>query len=202
MYVLLCRRGGNSFFFYLSRLSGWGCGNSTYIRQMNKRKSLSSCAAGTCTMKSVFCHLQTVNCCTHTVYGVHKARILKWFAFPFSSGPHFIRTLHRDPSILGGPAQHGSRTGKPGMLRSMMLQRVRQDLETEQQLVILGLPWWLGGKELTCQCRRQKFYLWVRKIPWRRKWKPSPVFLPGKPHGQKSLAGYCPWGHKESWLSD
>ena len=108
MYVLLCRRGGNSFFFYLSRLSGWGCGNSTYIRQMNKRKSLSSCAAGTCTMKSVFCHLQTVNCCTHTVYGVHKARILKWFAFPFSSGPHFIRTLHRDPSILGGPAQHGS----------------------------------------------------------------------------------------------
>ena len=60
MYILLCRRGGNSFFFYLSRLSGWGCGNSTYIRQMNKRKSLSSCAAGTCTMKSVCCHLQTV----------------------------------------------------------------------------------------------------------------------------------------------
>ena len=38
----------------------------------------------------------------------------------------------------------------------------------------------------------------VRKIPWRRKWQPTPVFLPGKSHGQKSLAGYCPWGHKES----
>ena len=42
------------------------------------------------------------------------------------------------------------------------------------------------------------FYLWVRKIPWRRKWQPTPVFLPGKSHGQRSLAGYSPWGHKES----
>ena len=38
---------------------------------------------------------------------------------------------------------------------------------------------------------------WVVKILWRRKWQPTPVFLPGKPHGQ-SLAGYSPWGHKES----
>ena len=35
-------------------------------------------------------------------------------------------------------------------------------------------------------------------IYWRRKWQPSPVFLPGKFHGQKSLVGYSPWGHKES----
>ena len=40
----------------------------------------------------------------HTVYGVLKARILKWFAIPFSSGPHFVRTLHHDPPILGGMA--------------------------------------------------------------------------------------------------
>ena len=39
---------------------------------------------------------------------VLKARILKWFAIPFSSGPHFVITLHYDPSILGGPTQHGS----------------------------------------------------------------------------------------------
>ena len=36
----------------------------------------------------------------------------------------------------------------------------------------------------------------VRKIPWRRKWQPTPVFLPGKSHGQRSLVGYSPWGHK------
>ena len=43
----------------------------------------------------------------HTVYGVIKARILKWFAIPFSSGPHSVRPLHHDPSILGGPTRHG-----------------------------------------------------------------------------------------------
>ena len=41
---------------------------------------------------------------------------------------------------------------------------------------------------------------WVGKIPWRRKWQPAPVFLPGESHGQRSLAGYSLWGqgHKES----
>ena len=37
----------------------------------------------------------------------------------------------------------------------------------------------------------------VRKIPWSRKWQPTPVFLPGESHGQKSLAGHSPWGQKE-----
>ena len=43
-----------------------------------------------------------------TVNGLLKARILKWFAILFSSGPGFVITLHYDPSILGGPAQHSS----------------------------------------------------------------------------------------------
>ena len=43
----------------------------------------------------------------HTVDGVLKARILKWFAIPFFSGPHSVRPLHHDPSILGGPTRHG-----------------------------------------------------------------------------------------------
>ena len=50
-----------------------------------------------------------------------------------------------------------------------------------------------SGKEPACQCRRYKrlgFDPWVRKFPWRRKWQPSPVFLPGESHGQ--LAGYSP----------
>ena len=44
----------------------------------------------------------------HIVYGVLKARILKWFAIPLSSVPHFVRTLQCDPSVLGGPTWHGS----------------------------------------------------------------------------------------------
>ena len=62
------------------------------------------------------------------------------------------------------------------------------------------LPRWLSGKESTCQCRRchkRQFNPWVGKIPWRKKWHLTPVFLPGKFHGQKSLAGYNPKGRKE-----
>ena len=42
------------------------------------------------------------------------------------------------------------------------------------------------------------FNFWVRKILWSRKWQPTPVFLPGKSHGKRTLTGYSPWGHKES----
>ena len=64
-----------------------------------------------------------------------------------------------------------------------------------------GLPRCQSGKESICQCRRHKrceFDLWVGKIPWSRKWQPTPKFLPGKFHGQRSLVGYSPWGLKES----
>ena len=64
-----------------------------------------------------------------------------------------------------------------------------------------GLPRRCSGKESTCQyrrCRRHGFDLWVRKIPSRRQWPPTPVFLPGKSHGQRSLVGYSPRGCKES----
>ena len=62
-----------------------------------------------------------------------------------------------------------------------------------------------AGKEATCQRRRHKrhqFDLWVRKLPWRRKWQPTPVFLPRNFHGQESLAGYGPQGHKESDMTE
>ena len=61
-----------------------------------------------------------------------------------------------------------------------------------------------SGKEPSCQCRRHKrlrFDPWVGKIPWRRVWKPTPIFLPGESHGQRSLAGYSPWRHSQTGLS-
>ena len=61
------------------------------------------------------------------------------------------------------------------------------------------------GKGFTCQFRRLKrhrFNLWVRSIPWSRKWQPTPVFLPGEFHGQRRLADYNPWGHKESDMTE
>ena len=49
---------------------------------------------------------------------------------------------------------------------------------------------------------RHGFDIWVRKIPWRRKWQPITVFLLGESHGQRSLAGYSPWGCKESDMTE
>ena len=77
--------------------------------------------------------------------------------------------------------------GKPGMLQFMGLQGVRHNLVTEQQLHIRlswGFPGGTGVKEPTCQCRRYKgsgFSPWVGKIPWRKAWQPTPVFLPKNP---------------------
>ena len=64
-----------------------------------------------------------------------------------------------------------------------------------------GLPRWLSGKESACRCKRYRrcgFDPQVGKLPWRRKWQPTPVFFPAKSHGQRSLVGYSPYGHKES----
>ena len=62
-----------------------------------------------------------------------------------------------------------------------------------------GFPGSASGKEPACQCRRRKrlgFNPWVGKTPWRRTWQPTPVFLPGESHGQRSLEGYSPLGHR------
>ena len=70
------------------------------------------------------------------------------------------------------------------------------------------IPGGTGGKESACQCRKCKrlwFDSWAQKVPWRRAWQATPVFLPEKCHGQRSLGGYSPGCHKESdvteWLS-
>ena len=64
-------------------------------------------------------------------------------------------------------------------------------------LMCMEFPRWLSGKESTCQCRKRGFDPWSRKIPWRRKWQPTPVFWPENPQGQRILAGYSPWGRKK-----
>ena len=77
---------------------------------------------------------------------------------------------------------------------------------SEPQIYSMHLYLWLQGfpggsvvKESVCQCRSCKrcgFNPRVRKIPWRRKWQPTPVFLPGECHGERSLVGCSSWGYK------
>ena len=108
--------------------------------------------------------------------------------------------------------------------RVMGLQRVRHDWATNrhtqdqlslnpentllslgfemQSAVRQGFPRWLSDKESDCQWRRGEFNSWVGKSPWRRKWQLTPVFLTGKSHGQRNLAGYSPWSCKESDTTD
>ena len=80
--------------------------------------------------------------------------------------------------------------------------KVLADLVSDEALLLvfrqvpsLFPPMWLSCKEPTCQCKRCKkcrFNPWVGKIPWRRKWQHTPVFLPGKSYGYRRLAGYSP----------
>ena len=65
--------------------------------------------------------------------------------------------------------------------------------------ILLGASQWLCRQTVHLQCRRCRkcgFNPWVCGLLWRRAWQPTPVFLPGKSHGQRSLAGYSPWGHR------
>ena len=64
----------------------------------------------------------------------------------------------------------------------------------------MGFPRVVGDKRIhlqCCRCKGHGFNPWVRKITWRRKWQPTPVFLPRESHEQRSLTGYSPWGYKE-----
>ena len=68
-----------------------------------------------------------------------------------------------------------------------------------------GFPNGASGKEPACQCRRCKRHRFdpgVGKNPWRRAWQPTPVFLPEESYGERSLAGYNPWGRKESDMTE
>ena len=68
-----------------------------------------------------------------------------------------------------------------------------------------SLPWYHRWQRIYLQCDRPGFDPWVKRIPQRREWQPTPIFLPGESHGQRSLVGYRPWSCKESdtteWLT-
>ena len=91
--------------------------------------------------------------------------------------------------------------------------RIAQSLDHRQQEIKAfflpppnsGFPGGSSGKEAVGQCTGHKkcgFHPWVGKIPWRKKWQPTPVFLPGESHGHRSLAGYSSWGCKESDMTE
>ena len=132
-----------------------------------------------------------------STFCIESAKILEWVAFPFSMGssqPGQILEWVAFPLSLGS-SQPRDRTQV-----SLIADRFFTSWAT-MVCIYCGLPLWVNGKELACQCKRYKrrgFYPWVGKIPRRRAWQTTPVFLPGESHGQRNLEGYSPWDHKDS----
>ena len=91
-----------------------------------------------------------------------------------------------------------------GSLRLGAMLHVMELREAEASVMEVGVSLVaLVVKNLSAnRCSRQEFSPWVRKSPWRRAWQPTPVFLPGESHGPESLAGYSPWGHKDSDMTE
>ena len=133
----------------------------------------------------------------------------------------WVPSLGWEDSLEKGMAIHSSIlawripwTEEPGGLQSLGSLRVRHNWATNtlscrkwNKLFSLyfELPRWLRWWRICLQCARPGFDPWVGKIPWRRKWQPTPVFLPGESQGQRSLVGYSPRGLKEldttEWLT-
>ena len=87
-------------------------------------------------------------------------------------------------------------------MQFMRMKRVRYYSVTEQQQQKKQNHTTLTQKLKCLPAKRPGFDPWVGKIPWRRKWQPTPVFLPGESHGWRSLVGYSPWGRKESDMTE
>ena len=134
------------------------------------------------------------------VHGVTKS----WTGLSDSTFTFHFHALEREmaphSSVL---AWRIPRMGEPGGLPSMGSRRVGHDcsdLAAAAARDVWSFPCGTSGKEPACQCRRHKrsgFDTWVGKIPWRRAWQPTPVFLPGESHGQRSLVGCSPLVRKE-----
>ena len=135
-----------------------------------------------------------------------------WSGLPFPSPMHESEKWKWSRSVVSDPSlPHGLQLTR--LLRSWdfpvkstgvgchcLLPRVESTVYLGRYSIGMGFPGGTSEKEPACQCRRHKrhrFDPWVRKIPWRRKWKPTPVFLPGESHGPRSGVGCSPWGCKD-----
>ena len=112
---------------------------------------------------------------------------------PGPAGPHDACRLH-----------HLHSAPRPSVTNPLSTPP-RGSLFAPDPALLWGFPSGASGKELACQCRRckrRRLDPWVGKIPWRRKWQPTPVFLPGEAHGQRSLVGCRPRRRPESDTTD
>ena len=118
-----------------------------------------------------------------SVHGISQARILEWVAISFFRGAFQSRDKTQVSCFAG---------------RFLTVWATREALLCIYTLTCICtytntlLSWWLRWWGICLQCRRCALDPWIGKIPWRRKWQPTPLFSPGKSYGQRSLVGYSP----------
>ena len=141
----------------------------------------------------------------YIIHGIFQVRILEWVAFPFSRGSSQLRDQTQVSCIAGEfftswtirEAQEywsGQPTPSPADLPDPGIEPGSPALQVD----FLPTELALSNEWTSLVAQMVKHLPWVGKISWRRKWKPTPVFLPGESHEQRSLVGYSPWGLKES----
>ena len=83
-----------------------------------------------------------------------------------------------------------------------VIQKIKKKKKEKTTVGFWGFSGGSDGKESAYNSGDREFSPWVRKIPWRRKWLPTPVFFPGEFHVQRSLAGYSIQGHREPDITE
>ena len=111
------------------------------------------------------------------------------------------------PSMGFSRQEYWSGVPSPSLQSSLaILKMIRMQSLLTTSTITWGLPRWLSSEEFACWCRRCRrcgLDPWVRKIPWSKKWQSTPVFLPGKFHGQRGAwRAYSPWGCQESGMTE
>ena len=112
---------------------------------------------------------------------------------PDSAGLHFIGAYHFSYHPMVSHLTPVRPQCFPASVSLMLCRTLTSCVQLS--CLCIGLPRWLSRRSIHLQCRRCKgcgFDPWVKKMPWRRAWQPTPVFLPGESHGQRSLVGYSP----------
>ena len=148
---------------------------------------------------------------TFLALNVYYVQLTKSY-MPFQSWKHLFQMETEHSANLNNGSQNAiPRLAAPAFSWNLLAIQMLRPTESEpkegrpESYILPSLPCdstrpprWLNDRESACQCRRHWFDPWVRKIPWRRKWESTPVFLPGESRGQRSLMGCNLWGHKES----
>ena len=131
------------------------------------------------------------------LHGILQARILEWVAISFSRGSSW----HRDQTQVSHIAGRDFNLWATSETQSQVKPKTKYtQIKKKVDICIYArdFPAVSDGKE----CRRPRFDPWIGNISWRRICHPTAVFLPGEFHGQRSLVGYNPWGHKESDVTE